>query len=372
MKKMWALLLSVMLLMVGTTAVAKASTYNQKTPGLTVNKKQKFKLINNHNYFMPKNDGYSYADSFAATDTFQNAPDVYKTVRGNTPAVLKTSYYLPMSYRTDSLPYSIQNVTVTADGGTAYVVYLVNDSASQGWIVKYDLAKLRSVYGAESSNMDVLRRASYAYAKGKATPEQLAVLKCLTVGPKFNAGHCQSLSLNPKNGQLWFTRSNGKAGATVAAVRVAKSTLKPYQTVNFRLKASDKSKMALPDNLTFDKRGYAYFSVYAGKTVKFYQGTISPQKVQFHLVMQGLKHQPGATHQGMAYNPRNDRLYMVTDDELLSVPTVQITHGKAKASQVKVSVFDTKREFEGLSFLKDGRGYLLLNRGPELLEAKGL
>lgn len=353
----------------GTTSHA----YTQKGYALSTYKAKNFHLVNNHNYYVKKIGTYSRSKTYEATGSFQTTADTYKTIKGNNSATLHTDFYLPVSYHSSGDFASLQSLVVTPNGKKGYVMYLTSHTSNTGWIVKYDLNKLRSVYGASSSNMAILRMASNAYSKGKATAEQRAVLKCLTVGPKFNAGHCQSLSINPKNNQMWFTKTTGKAGAYGSAIRVSLSSLKPISTINFRLRASNGAKISVPNNLAFDKRGYAYFASYAsGGTVKFYQGTISSKKVHFKLLMKGLKHQPGATHQGLAYNPKQDRLYMVTDDALVSVPVVKTVKAKLTAGDVKASVFNSKREFESLSFLSNGHGFLLTNRGPEILEATGL
>lgn len=120
--------------------------------------------------------------------------------------------------------------------------------------------------------------------------------------------------------------------------------------------------------LAFDRQGYAYFSSYSGRrSLRVYRGTMNDHGVHFKLMMQGLAYRPGQTHQSIAYNPHNDRLYFVSDDAISSVPVKKLRQRQVTPKDVHASVFASQREFEGLSFTAAGQGYLILNRGAELM-----
>ncbi|WP_261809385.1 hypothetical protein [Levilactobacillus humaensis] len=329
---------------------------------------KKIKLIKNKNYFVSRPSVYATSSTYRSEGTFQTKPDVYHTVRGKR-ATLKTSLYLPVTVHHSGDWADPQSVVITPDGKTAYIAYLKSSGGTRGWIVKYDLSKIHRLLGGETSNMDLLRRASNAHSKGRATSQQRKLLAGVHEGPTFDIGHCQSLAYNPKNKQLWFTKTTGKAGQYGDAVKVSLKTLKPTNTVAYRLVNKHGVRIAVNSNLTFDSQGRAYFSSYSGKhAVRIYQGTMSTKGVHFNLLMQSLANRPGQTHQAIAYNPHNDRLYLVSDDSLSSVPVKKLLKRQVKPKDVQASVFASHREFEGLSFAKNGQGYLAMNRGAELLK----
>ncbi|CAM3311644.1 hypothetical protein LAPL110952_13400 [Lactiplantibacillus plajomi] len=125
----------------------------------------------------------------------------------------------------------------------------------------------------------------------------------------------------------------------------------------------------------FDNAGYAYYwtkTVSPWKTAprdsaKIYRGILSTKQVHFELVMQGLRYAPGSVVQSMAYNAQNKRLYLVASGSIFSVPTNKLGH--LKPGDVGLSNFNGHREFEGLTFShRDGHGFVLTNRGPELMQ----
>lgn len=358
--------LSLLLYSLGTQQIASASQPSTKYAlGNYVAKN--FRLINNKNYYVARPKTYTTSSTYRSQGTFQTNPDTYQNVKGNF-ALIKTALYLPVTVHHSGDWCDPQSLVITPDGKTAYIAYLKTSGSTVGWIVKYNLNKINSTLGGYSTKMDALRRASNAYSKNKATNSDQNLLKFIKEGPTFNIGHCQSLALNPKTHQLWFSKTNGKAGHYGSAVQVSQTTLKPITTVNYRLVNKHGIKLAVNSNLTFDNKGYAYFSSYSGKSaLKVYRGTITSKGVHFKLIMQGLAHRPGQTHQSIAFNTNNGRLYFVSDDSISSVPIKKLIQKKAKTKDVQASVFASGREFEGLSFSKDGQGYMITNRGAELL-----
>jgi len=198
------------------------------------------------------------------------------------------------------------------------------------------------------------------------TSNDKAIMKYIKIGPKFNTGHGQSLAMNPKNGQLWFIGAPVKVHSNVQ--QVSTSTLKPTKKINFMLK----STVTMGSNLTFDKKGNAYFFTYSNGgwapkgAVKIYKGKINKKSVKFHLVMQGLRYRPGTKPQSMDYNVKRNRLYFLSDSSISSVPVSKLGH--LKPSQVEATNLNGKREFESLQFTKNGAGYLMTNKAAELMK----
>ena len=180
-------------------------------------------------------------------------------------------------------------------------------------------------------------------------------------GPTFRGGHGQSMSYNPQNHQIWLVGNKSGASQHSSNVQeISPYSLRPLRKINFSFGQS-----IISSNLAFDKRGNAYTYTITGGgfapagSVKLYKGRITDHSVKFHLVKQGIRHAPGETPQAMSYNPKNDRLYLVSDGEIISFPAKKIGHLSKR--DVSYSKFPGRLEFEGLTFDHSGHGYLLLH-----------
>lgn len=186
-------------------------------------------------------------------------------------------------------------------------------------------------------------------------------------GPIFKGGHGQSMSYNPKNHQLWLigNKSGGSEHKTCVE-EISQATLKPIRKINFTFGQS-----VISTNLAFDRSGNAYtYTITHGGfapkfSVKLYKGKITDHSVHFHLIMQGIRHSAGMIPQAMSYNPKTNRLYMVSDGEFVSFPANKIGHLKRR--DVHYNKFPDHVEYEGLAFDKSGHGYLLLH--PEIMRS---
>ena len=145
------------------------------------------------------------------------------------------------------------------------------------------------------------------------------------------------------------------------------TTLKPDRKYTFKFKKTVK----MGNNLAFDKKGRCYFFSYSGGgwspkgTIKIYQGKITKKnKVRFKLIMQGIRNPLSKNIQSMGYNPYNNRLYMVSNCAIMSVPVSKLS--KLKNGDVHSTIFTGNREYEGISFDARGNGYLLMNKMPEI------
>ena len=345
-----------------------AATYNQKGNALANYNVKKYKTVNNKNYFQ---GAYAYqaAPNYVSGGLYQTQPGTIKRTAGTVKSLtFKTNVYLPVTYAISGDWGNPQSEVLSKDGNTLYTLVMLNKGNETGRIVKYNLGKLRSKFQISTTNMTALRRATYDKSINRLSATDKAILKYVKVGPTFKAGHGQSLAQNPKTGELWFV---GAAAVKANVQRVSTKTLKPNKRINFTLK----STVAMGENLTFDKKGNAYFYTYSyggwapKNTLKVYKGKINKKSVKFHLVMQGLRHNPGWKSQSIAYNAKNNRLYFVSNSSISSVPVSKL--GKLKAKDVKAVKLSGQREFEGLQFDKRGAGYLLVNRGSEVLKTNG-
>ncbi|WP_203642042.1 hypothetical protein [Levilactobacillus andaensis] len=344
----------------GTTTLAQAKTYTQHGSALANYNVNQYKTVKNQNMFVPR---YAFKQSYSYI--FQTTPTSISSTKGKKVA-FKSNVFLPVTYNKSADWGNPQSEVLSKDGNTLYELITTSSQSTRGWIVRYNLGALRSKFGISTSHMDALRRATYDHSVGKMTSTDKAIMANVKIGPTFNTGHGQSLAMNPKNGQLWFI---GKPVAVKTNVQqVSTSSLKPVKQINFTLK----STVTMGSNLTFDKNGNAYFFTYSNGgwspkgAVKIYKGKINSKSVKFHLVMQGLRYRPGTKPQAMAYNQKRNRLYFVSDSSISSVPVSKL--GKLKPSQVEATNLNGQREFEGIQFTSNGAGYLLVNRGAELMQ----
>lgn len=349
---------------------ASAKTYTQSGYGLY--KYTSVKTVANKRYFVTHNPGSAYTSSpnYYALNTFQTKPTVYKSKSGNKSATFSTAFFLPVSYKKSGQLGNPQSIVITKNGNEAYIMYTLTGGSNTGFVVHYDLNKLRSTFGASSSNMDILRKASNAYSKNKLTPQYSNVMKAIKVGPTFNTGHGQSMALNPKTNQLWFVKTPGTSGGYATVQRLSKTSFKPDTTVKFRLR-SGHNNVTMGENLTFDAKGNAYFSslVAGSNAMRIYKGNINTKKTKFKLVQQ-LKNKPGTVNQSVGFSSKSNRLFLISDDSIASVPVSKLGHLSAK--DVHATTFNSGREFEGVAFDSTGIGYLLTNKGAELLQTNSL
>ncbi|TPR51629.1 hypothetical protein [Apilactobacillus micheneri] len=321
-----------------TNAYAKVKTYNQHGKALKPFNVSHFKYVYNKNYTR-KDYHKHYKRGHRIKD------NNIRSFGGNYRTKLKTLMFLT-SARKDSKHrrWNPQSIAITPKGRYAFVMYPKE-------VVRYNLIKLHKM-GVNYKHPNLTRKQIKAAVK---------------YGPIINTGHGQSLSYNPKNHRLWFINMgimNKHAKLEELSIR----TLKPIQIIKFHYS----SVYSLSNELAFDKHGNLYtYTRTSGDgaikngTIRISQGYIHHHKVHFKMIMQGIRHAPGYRTQSLAYNPRNNRLYFVSDGGILSAPVNKLGH--LKKHDIRDTKFLTHREFEGLAFTKKGQGYLLLNRSPEIM-----
>lgn len=338
------------LLFLGINAHAGVRTYNQKRVALSGGTATYF--VNNTNYSIVPKYSYGASNGYYESGTYQTQPYYMLATGGNFRRNAKTSYYLPVSYNSSGDMANPQSVAVSKSGQYAYVMY---PGFSSG-IVRYDLWKLNSL-GVNTDNMAALR-----YGLKRRDPQIMAAVK---FGPSLNVGHGQSLALNPKTNRLWFIRMDVVTRHPVF-VEVSANTLAPIKEI----KTTFSHSYSINNELAFDNNGNAYTYVkyrplgkHAGRIVIF-KGKISAKSVKFKAVRQGILNGPGVQTQGMGYNPAKNRLYLVSDGVVTSVPVSKLGHLKNR--DVKTTRFGTNLEFEGIAFTSSGTGYIMTIRGAQL------
>ena len=194
----------------------------------------------------------------------------------------------------------------------------------------------------------------------------------IETGRRFYGGHGQALAYNPKNRQLWLLVDPSGPLHRGKFDQISTSSLKPIRHVNFSLNHAD-----LGDVLAFDNHGNAYnenriWNWNANKRFKpgnilLFKGSIARHRADLRLIKQGIRKAPGYIIQGIAYNPRTGRLYIETDDAIMSVPANRL--GKLRPRDVRETILSGHREYEGISFDKKGYAYIVMARPSEILKS---
>lgn len=283
------------------------------------------------------------------------------------PVTFTTKYLLPLpGPHGESWGNPQSMVTV---GQFIYIVYCPTTWHNRGRIVRFDTAKLAAL---RATPREVQRVFTAAAAHNQ---REVALQRAIQIGPAFTTGHGQSLAYNWADHQLYMWQDQESAprvpiSQTGVLQRISPQTLRPIHQIRFHLTSGH---FAVPGGhvLTFDRQGRAYFWTRpTPTTVYLYQGQIQQDRVHFRLTHQVLTTGPGTRVQSMAYNPKNDRLYLVSDDSIASLPVSKLAgRGTLTSGDVRWTGFASKREFEALNFTPDGRAYLLSNHDPEILRS---
>jgi len=254
-------------------------------------------------------------------------------------------------------------------GQYLYVVYCPTAWQNRGRIVRFDMSALAQLNATPRQIQMVYSTAADHSAQEKQ------IRAAIKVGPAFATGHGQSLAYDwaTQKFYMWCDKESApRVNLSKYGVlqQISASTLTPVHKIQFRLKSKT---LNVPGGhvLAFDQAGHAYFWTRPDPVnVYLYQGTIQNNHVHFQLTKQILEHGPGTCVQSMAYNPHNDRLYLVADDSIASLPVSKL--GQLTSDDVTWTGFDSTREFEGLTFSDDGQAYLMSNHNPEILTSNSL
>ncbi|MGQ2282679.1 hypothetical protein [Apilactobacillus kunkeei] len=199
--------------------------------------------------------------------------------------------------------------------------------------------------------------------------------KLLTISPVTNIGHGQTLSYNPSNNHVYLAQDDklGIVGNDFynQVTEIDAENMKPVHVYRFKL--NNKGHYYALHTLTFDNDGNAYFGVGSGpkkmkNTYTLFHGTMNKSGIQFTPV-KGLIKWPGSFNQGVTYNRNNNRLYLLSNDMIVSIPVNEVKDDNIQPQDVHYTTFGTKREFESLSFDSNGYGYLVLLWRSEVLKS---
>lgn len=228
------------------------------------------------------------------------------------------------------------------------------------------------VYNHDSNDEKWLKANGFDVKEDPENDNDYIYRKYITRSNELVTGHGQAMAYNPKTRKLWYMPN--MKHKKCRAIMVNPNTMKPEGGVDFKFK----SNIQCPSTLAFDKYGNAY--CYARTTkkkkkvpksvAKIYKGTLSLTNPRFQLVMQGLRWTPGTTPQSLGYNPKSDRLYLVSDRSIVSIPATKIRNASKPSltpSDVRATRWSFSKEFEGITFDNTGNGYFLTNKPDEVM-----
>lgn len=199
--------------------------------------------------------------------------------------------------------------------------------------------------------------------------------KLLTISPVTNIGHGQTLSYNPSNNHVYLAQDDklGVVGDDFynQVTEMDAENMNPVHVYRFKL--NNNGHYYAIHTLTFDNDGNAYFGVRGGPkkmkgTYTLFHGTMNESGIQFTPV-KGLVKWPGSFNQGVTYNRNNNRLYLLSNDMIISIPVDEVKNDNIQPQDVHYTTFGTNREFESLSFDSSGYGYLVVLWRSEVLKS---
>lgn len=202
------------------------------------------------------------------------------------------------------------------------------------------------------------------------------ISKSVSVSPLMNIGHGQTLSYNPKNDHIYLAQDDqlGEVDTNFynQVTELDAQSLRPVHQYRFRMINNRGENLAL-HTLAFDKAGNAYFGVRSGRNginnaYTLYTGNFNSKRISFRPVT-GLIKWPASFNQYVTYNQINDRIYLVSNDMLVSIPAKEVRNDTIKPQDVHYVTFASGREFESIAFDNKGYGYLLSLWRSELLRS---
>lgn len=337
---------------------------------ITVNTTGVIKLDNKNvsNFVIAKT--YSYKKNHKKTNI--------KTKKGNKNYTYVTKYLLPIKWKNGGKNgkteywYNCQSFVIS--GKYIYVLTSSGYGNNKGFIIRYDSKLLDKLKLSSSKGLNDLRILGNSLENGKKlSKRQKSILKALKIGPIINVGHGQSLCINPKDKHLYLLQGNSNhTSKRIKMVKINMQTLKPLKTFEFRVKLKNKLLNKVK-NLAFDKKGNFYFNIKTnnGTSSFIFKGSFIEEKLEIKLVLK-LFQNPGTYIQGIAINHKLNKFYIFSDGAIYAIPLIKLYKRNLKISDFEWSIFNTKREFQGLSFDNFGRSYLLLIRGSEILKSTSM
>lgn len=118
------------------------------------------------------------------------------------------------------------------------------------------------------------------------------------------------------------------------------------------------------------KKNLAAKNIKAGDLM-LYRGNVQHGKLQLHMSRTVVRNKPGYFGQFLSVNSRTDQLFYLTDGAYYAIPASKWARGALNKSDIKSGVYvspkQATREFESQVWEQNGRSYVIVNRGAEIM-----
>ncbi|KZX17288.1 hypothetical protein [Methanobrevibacter filiformis] len=332
-----------------------------------------------------KPTSYGRSVKFVSSKSQETVKNTYNTrnLKGvNARYTFKTTYFLPSVWKKGKSLGTVESSAIK--GNYLYTLVLVKHNSNKGFIVRYNM-KILNKEGLNKSGDSAknLRRIGMLYKNGntKLSAKLTRIAKAVKVGPTFTTGHGQSLSLNPKDGNLYMWQDTGSSD-NLKILKIDPNKIKPVKSYSFKMwNTGSNSYVRGVHDLAFDKDGNFYVEIVYGASknlptgaIKIYQGTITGNKITGKQAPSVISRGPGAykksVGQGIGINPVTNRLFILTDGAFYSMPINKLMDGTLTKEDMGYTILGTVREFESITFDSKGTAYLFVLRGSEILQSK--
>jgi hypothetical protein len=369
-------LLTIATFLVISTVVLPANAAVTNLGNIEANSENTVAIDNKIPKFIKKPETYSISSMWHKTKGFETRKNTIKTKDGNKKYTFRTEYFLPTSGKRIGKEgkyneYWFNCQAVALNGKYMYILSSHGYNVKKGFIVRYDMDMLNKYKLNKGKNLADLRKLGASLRDNEnLTKHQQRIKKAIRIGPVFNTGHGQSLAYNPKTKSLWMLQDDKYLSTTLKLMKINMKTFKPSSMYKFTVNYGNNRKVNKVRNLDFDKDGNFYFHQFLSKSKgdNFFKGKLTNKKIKIELLAT-VKNRPGLYAQAMTINSVTNRLYMAFDGVFYSMPIAKLNDNTLTQRDLKYTILNTKREFEGLAFDKKGTAYLLLIRGTEILKS---
>ena len=342
---------------VSSTSVA-SGVFEQTEPAMVSFDTKSYSTVTNQYFGLQSSKNYQHMGNY------NSSKQRLSYAGGDMSLEFETYVQLPVTFNYSGDLGNPQAACVSPDGSWAYVSYPDghgHDSSQTGFIVRFNLAKLREL-GAMEGDMS-------SFAEGVRTGDE-KWRSCMTVGPRISMGHGQCMAIDPSTGYLWLSTRGASEYSDLTLIDTG--SLTAVRQIRFHTGGTEFGSV-----IAFDEYGNFYYVKRQGSTwgsspagsLRIYQGRISDgmDKVLIKLLPQSVRYPAGTTLQGVSWDTTTDTLYVINDAAILAVGIDPLSGGSFSAGSIRTEFFSPLREFEGMSFDAAGRAYLLVNRQAELM-----
>ncbi|MGF2384518.1 hypothetical protein [Lentilactobacillus otakiensis] len=315
------------------------------------------------NYFNPyTEDGIAHNNQY--DDLYESMKDSFKDVKS-----LSSQLATVKSDMNDlrNAKRTAQSKLKKASSTTKkHLTAVLKSNATQSAADQKKAAALEKKAASAQSQIDKLK------SKNPDLFKNIEVAETAQLSPQVDIGHGQTLTFNPQNKHLYLVEDNTltdlrNRDENNNVLEIDPNTMDPIRQYNFKMFQGTKGNLQL-HTLAFDKNGNAYWGRKNGMGYMIFYGRLDENGVKFAAAPEKLKTRGGSPNQGVAFNNVNNRIYVVSDDVLTSIPIDKLVAGTATPDDVNYSVFQSKREWECLAFDSQGYGHLLALWPAELMK----